>query len=268
MTFLSLAASIEVAKLIFNGRPTTGAGQLWTNFNVNQGTSSTGSYLYLSLHTSNPTDAGQSSEPTVGQWTGYGRVAIPRYGSFTGSTPAGDFWQIAGAQSPSGSGTSWVVSVSNLISISAVPCVGGTGATIRYWGLYDAANNGNLVTYGPLKASGSSWKIGQATDVATGNIVCQAHALATNDVVFVHRVYNSAAGDIPSEFLNGTSDGQRLFVDVIDANTFRLKATIAGAAIVPTTRAAFLFIKSGEVPVSVGSVPTFAVSALTAARLT
>jgi hypothetical protein len=160
-----------------------------------------------------------------------------------------------------------LATVSNAETIQAPACVGGTGPTIRYWGLYDAATGGNLVTYGPLKASGSSWKIGQATDVAAGNIVCQGHGLATNDVVFVHRVYNSAAGDIPSEFLNGTSDGQRLFVDVVDSNTFRLKLTAVGSVIIPTSRAAFLFIKSGEVTVSVGSVPTFAALALTAARL-
>lgn len=92
--------------------------------------SSTAGSLYVSLHTSDPGEAGSpSTNETV--YTNYARVAVAR-------TSGG--WTVSGNQ------------VSNTAAISFPQC-GATGATITHFGVSTASSGGTLLFKGALSSS-------------------------------------------------------------------------------------------------------------------
>lgn len=91
--------------------------------------------IYVSLHTSNPGEAG-GNEVTTGAWPQYARVKAEG----TGSISSG--WLV-----PSNGVTS------NAKQITFPSMNGGSDITVTHWALYDAATNGNMLVYAPLQTS-------------------------------------------------------------------------------------------------------------------
>ena len=271
MSFFGTRGGEDIAKLVFNGDAGTAGVSLPQRLGITQSLYSTvsQSYLYVALFTSHPGD-GQASgaEVTTANYGNYARVRVVRNMATTGANSANNAWTVDLVNpNPPNLSTSRIVQVTNAQAINFPPCQGTSGAVIKYWGVYDsAATTQNLITYGPLSTNTASWKIGMYTDTATGTITCRSHGLSNGDTVYVNRVYNAAAGNMPD---TGTTfdEGTAYYVISAATNTFQLSATPGGAAIIPTNVGPFLFIRNLTLTINIGSIPSFTANSLVAAQI-
>lgn len=112
--------------------------------------------IFLSLHTANPTDANTpGTEVTTAAWPNYARQNVANGGALTAAWTA-----------PSnGPG-----STSNALTLTFPAQTAAAPVVVTYFGLYDAATNGNLLYWANLDAA----KTVNQTDVLTfppGSIV-------------------------------------------------------------------------------------------------
>lgn len=107
----------DILKLIFNGTAIT-------NIADNTATSPITS-LYVSLHTADPTDAGNQTSSEI-SYTGYARVGVSRS---TGG------WTVTGS------------SVSPLANIDFGAMTAGTGGTVTYWAVGTASTGTGKILY-------------------------------------------------------------------------------------------------------------------------
>jgi hypothetical protein len=273
MSFFATAGGLAIAQLIFNADTTSST--LWSQLGVNQTlyTSPAGSYLYLALFTGHPGEGNAANvECTSANYGGYARVPAFRYKSQSGNS-SGMAWTIAlvGPNPPNVNTTQNTV-VTNAVPFNFPVCdtgVGGSGAVVRYWGVYDRTSGAasNLICYGPIRTSTATWKIGMYTDTVNGTIYCKAHGLSNGDQVWVNRIYNAAAGDMPSGGSDALVEGTNYFVKDVTTDTFELSLTNGGTTLLPTNIAPFLFIKSSTLTISNGSIPSFTTGSLVAARI-
>lgn len=144
MAGLSDSAETNLLKLIFNNTS-------WANIGDATGIvgSTTAGSLYISLHTADPTDAGNQTSSESG-YTSYARVAVART---TGA------WSVSGD------------TVSNLAAITFPACTGGT-STITHFAVGRASSGtGEIIGVGTCSLSVSngitpSFAIGALTAVA------------------------------------------------------------------------------------------------------
>jgi len=271
MSFFGTKGGEDIAKLVFNGDMGLAYASLPQRLGIVQSTFTPQiqSYLYVALFTDHPGD-GQASnvEATSANYGGYARAPVVRNMATSGASSANNAWTVEPFNPhPPNLSTSRIVRVYNALAINFPPCQGTGGAVIKYWGVYDSASTPqNLITYGPLTTALASWKIGMYTDTAGGTITSREHMLVNGDTVYVNRVYNAAAGNMPdtgSVFDEGTA------YHVINAttDTFKLSATPGGAARIPTNVGPFLFIRNLTLTINVGSIPSFTAYSLVAAQI-
>lgn len=107
----------DLLKLIFNGTAITGV--------ADNASSSPLTSLYVSLHTADPTDAGDQTSNEL-SYTGYTRVAVARSGSG---------WTITGN----------VVTPTANVEFGAM--TGGTGGTVTHWAIGTASTGTGKILY-------------------------------------------------------------------------------------------------------------------------
>lgn len=123
---LSNAAETDLLELLFNNVD-------WPNIGDAAGlqNSATAGSFYISLHTSDPGEAGDQTTNEI-SYTGYARVAVAR-------TAGG--WTISGNN------------VSNTGAIAFGECTAGSGTATHFGIGTDASGAGNLIASGALSAS-------------------------------------------------------------------------------------------------------------------
>lgn len=271
MSFFGTRGGEDIAKLVFNGDAGTAGVSLPQRLGITQSLFNTTvqSYLYVALFTDHPGD-GQATnvEATSANYGNYARARVVRNMATTGASSVNNAWTVdLFNPNPPNLSTSRIVRVTNAQAINFPPCQSSSGAIIKYWGVYDSfSGSNNLITYGPLSTSTASWKIGMYTDTATGTITSRGHGLSNGDTVYVNRVYNAAAGNMPdtgSTFDEGTA----YYVISAATNTFQLSATLGGPARIPTNVGPFLFIRNLTLTINVGSIPSFTANSLVAAQI-
>lgn len=253
MSYMASPLALSVAELYFNGH--SAINTICAALGVSQGASTT--YTYVGLCTGFPGDGNtQSNECTTGTFGGYARVPVARNGA------SNKKWTITAA---TGDVNAAPVTVTNADAINFAPCTSGT-PTISYWGIFDAISSGNLLVYGPLRASGAAWKVGMYSDTATNITYSKAHGLVLNDPVFVTNVYNAVPADLPNG-ATAMSNGAIYYARDITTDSFKLAASAGGAAVAFTNMGPYLFIKAAPLSVSSGTVCSFSAGNLTAARI-
>lgn len=253
MSYMASPLALSMAELYFNGH--SAINTVCSSLGISQGAGTT--YTYVALFTDFPGDgATQSNECTTSNYGGYARVPVARNGS------SNKKWTITAA---TGDVNAAPVTVSNADAINFAPCTSGT-PTVKYWGLFDAISGGNLMVYGPLKASGASWKVGMYSDTATNITYSKAHGLALNDPVFVMNVYNAVPADLPNG-ATAMTNGALYYARDITTDSFKLATTAGGAAVAFTNMGPYLFIKAATLSVSSGTVCSFSAGNLVAARI-
>jgi hypothetical protein len=276
MSFFASTGGTAIAQLIFNGDATAAiANGTWTTLGVTQTqyTAPSASYLYLALFTGHPGEGNASNvECTNSNYGGYARVPALRYKSISGNS-SGMAWTVTTvAPNPPNVNTTQNIVVTNAIPFNFPTCdtgAGGSGAVIRYWGLYDKVSgaSSNLICYGPIRTSTATWKTGMYTDTVNGTIYSKSHGLSNGDQVWVNRIYNAAAGDMPSGGSDALVEGTNYFVKDVATDTFELSLSNGGTTLLPTNIGAFLFIKSATLAIANGSIPSFTTGSLVAARI-
>lgn len=277
MSFFGTSGGLSIAQLIFNGDTTAGSGSggMCGQLGITQNlyTSPSASYLYLALFTGHPGEGNATNvECTNANYGGYARVQALRYKSISGNS-TGMAWTVATvAPNPPNVNTTQTIVVTNAIPFNFPTCdtgVGGSGAVVRYWGVFDKISGAtsNLICYGPIRTSTATWKTGMYTDTVNGTIYSKAHGLSNGDQVWVNRIYNAAAGDMPSGGVDALVEGTNYWVKDVTTDTFELATSNGGTTLLPTNIAAFLFIKSATLTISNGSIPSFTTGSLVAARI-
>jgi hypothetical protein len=117
--------------------------------------------VYLSVHTSDPLQAGTSEVSTSG--TGYARTSI----SATTASAIFGGAHVAGA-APATNGTKQEVSNSAIITL---PAPSGTWGTCTYVGLWDAVTGGNFLMSAPMASSIAPLAGNPAPTIAVGAFV-------------------------------------------------------------------------------------------------
>lgn len=185
--------------------------------------------LYVSLHTSDPGEAGsQTTNETA--YTNYARVAVARSG-------AG--WTVSGN------------SVSNTAAIPFAQC-GATGATITHFGIgTDSSGAGTLLYSNTLGASNQ----GPFTAKTDDTITIPGHSLSVNDRVAFYPAFGSS---LPT----GITEGTQYFVKTVSGDDITISTTQGGGTLDITAVGDGVAYKAAALAVSNGITPQFAIGAL------
>lgn len=191
--------------------------------------SATAGSLYVSLHTSEPGEAGsQTTNETA--YTNYARVAVAR------------------------SGAGWTVSsnsVSNAAAINFAQC-GTTGATITHFGIgTDSSGAGKLLYKGPLGTTVQ----GPFTAKVDDTITIPGHSLAVDERVAFYPAFGSS---LPT----GITEGTIYWVKTVTGDDITISTTQGGAALDITAVGDGVAIECVTLAVSSGITPSFAIGAL------
>jgi len=259
MSLFGTNMQIAIGQVFLNGDMTAIDNPVASTLGISQSTT-TANNLWLALFTGNPGETGASNECNSSgtNYEDYQRVPISRIGSTsTPPTTTVNKWQLS---------TSGDISVfTNLDPISFAPCGAVGGAVVKYWGLFDASTGGNLISYGPLVASGASWKIGMAADTSTYDITARSHGMVADDPILVVKVYGGQA-TLPTGLAEGTT--YYVVASGLATNVFRVSTSVGGATLAISNVGPFLFIKSASITVTSGGIPTIPAGAIAALRIT
>jgi len=194
-----------------------------------RGSAAAGS-LYVSLHTSDPGEAGDQTTGEI-SYTGYARVAVAR------------------------SGAGWTVSsnqVSNAAAVTFGQMTAGAGGTVTHAAVGIASSGAGKILYkGPL---GTSIQ-GPFTAAVTDTITIPGHTLAVDDRVAFYPAFGSA---LPT----GITEGTLYWVKTSATDTITISTTQGGATLDITAVGDGVCIKATTLAVSVNITPEFAAGQL------
>lgn len=133
----------DILKLIFNGTAIT-------NVADNAATSPLAN-LYVSLHTADPTDAGNQTSNEI-SYTGYARVAVARNSGG---------WTVSGS------------SVSPVANIDFGAMTAGTGGTVTHWAIGTASSGAGEILYSGTVSPNITVANGVTPRIGTGSTVTE-----------------------------------------------------------------------------------------------
>jgi hypothetical protein len=190
--------------------------------------------FYMSLHTADPGDAG-AQNTTEAAYGSYARQPITR---------AGGSWSVL----------SGVASNANHIDF---PQATSGSEVLTHWGLgTDLSGAGNLITKGPLIASGALFVAGVA--VVSDTLTIPGHGLSVNDRVSFYQVANIA---LPT----GITEGVVYWVKTVSGDDITISTSQGGATLDVTASGAFLAIEHQPISVSAPIQPQVSIGSLSIA---